>query len=833
MWRNYVTVGVRALAKNRTYSFITIFGLAIGMAACLMILLFVRYEFSYDKWIPGVKDSYQFESWYKADGQGGEDAQLQMTSYVAGQRLKKDFSQVENAVYALSSTPVFFKDGQASPTRDFLIVDGDFLDVVKLPLLRGDPKTLAQINTAVLTREEAIKRYGTDDVVGKTLTIITKGVKRDFRIGAVMRDLPKNTHLKISTIVRVDFPSYLAKEPQFMTCWGCQSGWVYARLKPGTDPKTIEAGLPAWEKRNIPDEDAGEAHYNAGDNQDWHLVNLADVHLGKAQDAPMSPGNDKGTIVTFAVIALLILGMAVVNFTNLTTARASMRAREVALRKTLGANRKQLITQFLGESLLVASIAMLLALAMVELLLPGLANFLNADLTMAYVGRGGVLLPVIGLTLLVGVLGGLYPAFYLSRFQPASVLKANKSSAETPGSGRLRTALVVSQFAVSIGLIICTGVIYGQTVYARTSDPGYKRDHIIQVDNLSRYQLLEKGDAIAAQVRRVDGVVGVGRTDIGIATDNNSNTGVLVPGNPKPVNIGQYAVDRGFFDAMGIELISGRLFDEKRPMDDMTLPFPADVEKEKALVARGANVVINALAAERMGFKSPADAVGRQIRVGFVDNELGLVPTTIIGVVKNSRFRSLHQSMDPIMFQGTHAGHSTMVVRYRGDPSAVNAGIERVWKGITTEIPYESKFSEDIVQDLYKADDARAKIFAGFAGLSIIVGCLGLFGLAAFTAERRTKEIGIRKVLGARTQDIVRLLVWQFSKPVVIANVIAWPVAWWLMRGWLNGFSDRISLGPIWFVGAGLLAMIIATATIIGHAVRIARANPIHALRYE
>ena len=832
MWRNYLTVALRALAKSRTYSVITIFGLAIGMAACLMILLFVRYELSYDKWLPGAADVYQVQSWYHAKDTG-QDFESQMTAYVSGKRLKKDFPQVEKEVYALSTQPVFIKDGQASSSKDFVYVDGNLLDILDLPLLSGDRRALDKPGYAVMTRSEAIKRFGTEDAVGKTFTVISKGISRDYRLGAVLKDIPRNSHLRLTTIATIDLPAFMAREPQFLTCWGCQSGWVYVKMKPGTDVKAIEAALPAWEKRNIPDENAGEAHYNAGDEQDWHLVNVADVHLGKAQYGPMSPGNDRRTITTFGVIAVLILGMAIVNFVNLATARANQRAREVALRKVLGASRRQLVAQFIGESVIVAVLAMVLALALVELLLPSFAAFLEADMTIRYFGSGGIIGPVIVLVLGVGVLGGLYPAFFLSRFQPASVLKANKSSAETPGSGRLRAALVVGQFAVSIGLIICTATVYLQTVYARTVDPGYRRDHIVQVDGLNRYQLINSGEIIADRMRRIEGVDAVGRTAIGVATTNGNNTGIMAPGNPKPVTIGNYQVDTGFKDAMGLQLVAGRWFDDKRPMDDMTLPFPPAPEAQTALVARGANVVLNELAVKRLGFRSPAEALGKPLKASFVDNEYGLVPVTIVGVVKDSRFRSIKVPLDPIIFMNWRSGHQYLVVRYHGDPAAVRNRMEQAWKGITTEVPFEARFSEDIMLELYKADDARAKVFAGFSVLAVIIGCLGLFGLASFTAERRTKEIGIRKVLGARTQDIVRLLVWQFSQPVLIANLIAWPVAWWVMRDWLNGFDARIGLNPALFLGAGVLAMVIAAATIIGHAMKVARANPIHALRYE
>ncbi|HEX8379688.1 MAG TPA: FtsX-like permease family protein, partial [Allosphingosinicella sp.] len=317
------------------------------------------------------------------------------------------------------------------------------------------------------------------------------------------------------------------------------------------------------------------------------------------------------------------------------------------------------------------------------------------------------------------------------------------------------------------------------------------------------------------------------------ATDGANNTNVMVPGNPRPVLIGQYIVDPGFMKAMGLKLVAGRWFDESRPLDDMTIPFPPSPEQQSALAARGGNVVVNESGARRLGFANPADAVGKQVKAGLIQSELGLVPVTVVGVVGDSRFRSVRQPLDDIMFINSDAGHQWLVVRYRGDPSAMRSKLQAAWRGITTEVPFEADFSEDVVAELYEAEDARAKTFAGFALLSVLVGCLGLFGLAAFTAERRTKEIGIRKVLGARSRDIVRLLVWQFSKPVIIANLIAWPAAWWVMRGWLNGFDARIPLGPTPFLLAALLALVIAVGTIAGHALRVARSNPIHALRYE
>jgi putative ABC transport system permease protein len=834
MWRNYLTVGIRALAKNKTYAFINIFGLAIGLAACLMILLYVNYERSYDEWLPNSQNVYQVQSNW-SDPETGEQTAGQMSAYVTGRTLAQDFPQVERKVYALGASPVVLRDGEALTTEDVVMVDGPFFDVIRLPLVRGDSSTaLTQAGTVVLSESEARRFFGDANPVGQTLTFVLKGQNVDHRVTGVMRDVPRNSHLRLNMVVRFDPASYYADNPDFLTQWGWQSGWNYVALRPGADIEAVRAGLPAWERRNIPDQSFGDRQVNQGDFAEWNLVNLRDVHLGSAQQGAMAPGNDERTILTFAVVAFLILGMACVNFTNLATARASQRAREVALRKVLGANRKQLVTQFMAESVLVASISMLLALALVELLLPLLAGFLDADLAMRYLGSGGMLLPIVTLVFLVGAVGGLYPAFYLSRFQPAQVLKANKSSAEAAGTGRLRSALVIGQFAVSIGLIICTAVVYAQTAFAQSADPGYRRQGILQVEGLGRRQLIGRGEAIAREVARVPGVAAVGRTGIGVATSNQTNTGVQVPGREQPVGIGSYAVDDGFFRAMGIDFVAGRPLSGERPMDVDSRPAMPDPEADRALAARGINVVVNELAARRLGFRDPRSAVGAQLRMFLATEEAGLVPITIVGVVRDTRFRSIREPIEPIVYRLATEGMGWLIVRYdTSDPNGVRDRVGAVWRRVAADVPYEAEFSEDVVAELYTAEQSRAKIFAGFALLAIVVACLGLFGLAAFTAERRTKEIGIRKVLGARSRDIVRLLAWQFSKPVIVANLIAWPVAWYVMRQWLNDFDTRIDLGPAPFVIAGLLALAIAIGTIAGHAIRVARANPIHALRYE
>jgi putative ABC transport system permease protein len=837
MWRNYATVGLRALLKNKTYAFINIFGLAIGIAACLMILLYVRYETTYDDWLPEAERTYQFQDLYAPTESGGEEYRLQMTSYVSGKALAEDFPEVERAVYINGGGGFVLQNGEATITDDLRFTDGNFLEVVELPLVRGDRATaLVRPGQLAISETEARRRFGDSNPIGRTLTIVQQGNQNvDYQVTAVFRDLPPNSHMSFNVIARMDPQQFYSQNLRFLTSWGSQGGWYYVRLRPGTSAEAINARLPAWEKRRIPDDVAEGRRSNPGDSQDWRLLNVRDVHLGDAQEAAMTPGNDRRTVYTFAIVALLILGMACVNFTNLATARASQRAREVALRKVLGANRKQLIAQFLAESVLVAAISTFIAMALCELALPWFNAFLGADMAISYFGEDDILLPVLLLVLLVGAAGGLYPAVYLSRFQPAQILKANKSSAEAQGSGLLRNVLVVAQFAVSIGLIICTAIIYAQTVYARTIDAGYKRDGLYQVQMIGGQQLEQVIDTLIREIGSVEGVTAVGRASIGVAPGNNSVTSVQVPGQPNVVDLGTYGVDPQFFQAMGMRVVAGRNFDERIARDDATTPAPVDLEAERAIVARGINVIVTEEAARRLGYRSPQDAIGKNVRAGLTVDEVGgMVPSTIVGVVNDARFRSLRDPLQPILYYFQRDRFNYLVIRFAGaDGGRIAREAEAIWKRIVPDIPFLGEYAEELVREMYEIEAARAQIFALFAGLSVIIACLGLFGLAAFTAERRTKEIGIRKVLGARTRDIIRLLVWQFSKPVIVANVFAWLGAWLLMRDWLNTFDTRIDLGPAPFMLAGAIALAIAIGTVAGHAIKVARANPIHALRYE
>ncbi|WP_262408555.1 ABC transporter permease [Sphingomonas sp. JC676] len=829
-------VGFRALAKNKTYAFINIFGLTIGLAACLLILLYVRYERNYDGWLKDAPQVYQLQTYFTASGRGGEQKDLQLSAIAAGRAFKKDFPQVEKVVWMRSFAPIVIQGGEPSQVQKLRMVDSNLFEVFDLPFVRGSAQTaLPDSHSVALSESEAKRRFGDADPIGKTMTIVDNTGDVDYRVTAIFKDIPKNSSISAEMIARFDLETQFADRMQQVTRFGSQQGWNFVKLRKGTDAAAINAQLAAWEKRNIPDEVTNGERTNPGDDMDFALVNIRDVHLGKAQMFGLTPGNDTGTVTTFAVIALLVLGMASINFTNLATARASQRAREVALRKVLGATRGQLITQFLTESILLALMAMLAGLALVELLLPAFNRFLETAITMHYWGADNVWLPALILVVLVGAAGGLYPAFYLSRFQPAKILKANNSAADTAGSGRLRSFLVVAQFAISIGLIVCTAVIYGQTRFAQTLDAGYQREGLLQVTNLDfRGATQAQSQQLVERIRRIPGVQAAARTQIAVSPNGNSAADFFLPGATSSVSLGAYGIETGFFEAMGMRLLAGRFFSDSQGKDDATTPFPVNLDAERALAARGINVVISESAAKRLGFRTPQEAIGKPMRGTLTVPEVGLIPCAIVGVVSDARFRSLREPIQPTVYVMQKVGFAQVAVRFAGvTPSEIRQRVERVWRQTIPLVPYNAEFADDLVRQQYRQEIARGALFAAFSILTVAIGCLGLYGLAAFTTERRTKEIGIRKVLGARTPDIVRLLVWQFSRPVLIANLIAWPVAWWVMRDWLNGFDTRIALTPIPFAVAGLFAMLIAVATVAGQSIRVARTNPIYALRYE
>ncbi|MDT8757126.1 ABC transporter permease [Sphingomonas psychrotolerans] len=832
MWRNYLTITLRLLARNRVYAAINVGGLALGLAACLLILNYVEYERSYDAWLPRNDRIYQVQTTWHEPGQ--PVSRSQRSPFPVRATLAGGFPQIEALTVLDNGKTVVMRDGQPLFV-EAQTVDPSFFQIFELPFVSGSAASaLPNTNSIVLTETEALKQFGTTDATGKMMTLGAGSGKRDYLVSGVLKDLPRNSSLKLALLFRYDPASADALPPEFKG-WGNMNQQHYVKLRPGADAAAINAALPAWEKRVVAPQIIDGKASSQADIMDLRLVPITGVHLGTAQDGALTEGGDPRALTTFVIVALLTLGMAVINFVNLSTARASQRAREVALRKVLGATRTQLVVQLLGESLVMAGIATLVALALVELATPWVGAWTNADLRIHYLGAGGMLLPVTGLFAATGLLGGLYPAFYLSAFQPAAVLRANKSAAESPGNGRLRAGLVVLQFAIAIGLIVCTSVIWSQTRYVETVDPGYRRDGLVQIDSAWRFA----GDDSRYQAARrellaVPGVVGVGRTNLGLAARNKNIQAVRLPGSPEDVSMGVYGVDGDFFATMDMRLLGGRFLGDRFANDRM-LHAAEDAGEAAAraqMVTRGLNVVANRNAAKLLGFATPQAALGKTIRLSLDGGEMA--PATIVGVIEDTRIRTARDAVEPIVYTYDPDRTSQVIVRYAAArPGEVMAGLNRVWRRFEPEIPFQARFAEQVIAEIYAADRARGALFAGFSALAVLIACLGLYSLASFATERRTREIGIRKVLGAKVRDIVRLLAWQFSKPVVLANLIAWPVAWWAMREWLNTFDLRIALTPGPFVLAGLLALAIAIATVSGQSLRVARTNPIHALRYE
>ncbi|MDX2142315.1 MAG: ABC transporter permease [Rhodospirillaceae bacterium] len=825
MLHNYLTIALRNLLKNKLYAAINIFGLTVGLAACLMILLFVREELSFDRWVPDAERIYRLHTRFDIPNR------LPLLAVAAPgpakPALEKDFAEIEAAVRLVDQRAVV-KRGSDVFFEEVVLADANVFDVLSLPFAAGERSAaLVDASSLVLSEAMAKKYFGDAPAVGQVLTITFSFGTRDMRVTGVFKDLPSNTHLKLDFIGHL-IEAEFDQRPWVLKSWTSINTSTYVKLKTDADIAAIRRAMPAFEERHLPGFNIGGRDLKAADFMELSLVALPDLHLKSRGTGGFKPAGDATVVATFSAVALLILLIACINFTNLATARASLRAREVALRKVLGAHRRQLIVQFLGESLLLAAIALVLAVGVVAAALPVYNQLLGRELALT-VGDGGLWAGMLGLVVLVGVVGGFYPALYLSRFAPARILKANRSSAAT-SSGRLRGVLVVVQFAVSIGLMICTAVVYGQTRYLRNMDLGFNTSGLLTISGLGRDAARNVGDALRAELARIPGVTGVTRAGEEPGDQDENNTLIEIPGqiSDQPLVVGVSSVDYDFFSVMEIPILAGRPLSKDFPADD----FDGSPDE---LAARNGNVVLSRGALKLLGLTDPSEAVGRELRmsVGGEGNRKQMT-VTVVGVAENVRYDSGRAEIRPMLYQVRPRTFDYVFLRVRNaDPARVQDEAARVWRELVPEQPFVADFVATKLAAQFDSEAARGTLFAAFAGLAVVIACLGLYGLASFTAERRTKEIGMRKVLGARVRDIVRLLAWDFSKPVLAANLIAWPAAWALMRDWLNGFESRIDLSPLLFLVAGSLALAIALATVAVHTARVARANPIHALRYE
>ncbi|HTC50501.1 MAG TPA: ABC transporter permease [Steroidobacteraceae bacterium] len=827
MFRNYLTVALRNLIRHKLYSIINIAGLTVGLACVLFIILFARDELSYDKWIPDTANLYRLELTIHAPSR--PPMAFADIAYPMPAAMRDEVPGV-TGMTRLSSEPMTLTSGDRQFPESVNVVDPNFFQVIKLPVVIGDPaQILKQPESVVLTESAARKFFGNANPIGKTITdgkgkcgqsdTACRDSTVPLTVTGVIRDLPHNTQISGEVFIpNTSIADYSTDEVK--QSWFSQSGWGWVTLAPGTDPGTINAKMKPLLDRALGPmiKQLGFNNLTGSQAYEVHLTPFTQVHLTSDHwsynlTAPGSMAMFYGVIA----IGMLILLVACFNFMNLATARAMMRAREISLRKTVGAKRSQLVFQFLGESVLMALLGLILALALVEMLLPAFGSFMQRPLTVDLVSGWPVLLLILAVAVAAGLIGGSYPAVILSGFRPATVLRTNSSG--QGGSGRLRATLVVLQFAVSIGLGIAAAVVFGQISYARGLELGFQRDNILVIGHAGRI-FMDGRQSFVQALRANPGILDMTLSDIVPFDQGQNNDAIKLPGAPDLLLFTKVVINPSFPTFYGMRLLAGRQLSATRALDEFSSMNAGDVANT------GHSILINESAAARLGF-TPEQAVGKTILYDTF-------PVVIVGVLADAKFAGAREPVRPTDYVYDPKAAGQVSVRLRPDmiPQTVTF-IDKAWHTFAPIASVNRHFLDDSFGQLYQDEERQGQIFGIFVAIAIFIACLGLFGLAAFTAGRRTKEIGLRKVFGGRTGDVVKLLLWQFSIPALIANLIAWPLAWYYLHDWLDGYAYRISLSPLYFLGAAAVALLIAWLTVLSHAVRVARATPIGALRYE
>ncbi|UTA48450.1 ABC transporter permease [Simiduia sp. 21SJ11W-1] len=832
MFKNYLQVALRNLVKHKLYSAINIVGLAVGLAACILITLFVRDEFTYDTQWAKAEKIYRLNTTFAIPGR--EPFITVSAPGPAKQALLDYFGEDILHTARITNMHPVVRYGDRVNEETIVWADSAFAEMIDFPVVSGNIKAALGDNASLVVTEAFAKRiFGTNNPLGEVVSMSFYDTVRDYRVAAVIEDLPHNTIFDIEAMVMIDEQDFKSF-PWMFSQWTSVNQYLFFELKDGASIEALHARMPDFVDHYIKLPPAAGIKGKASDLITMTPQRLLDIQLNPhgPVGGEMKPTGSIDNVMLFAAVAALILIIGCINFMNLATAKSTQRAKEVALRKVLGASRPQLVGQFMGESLLLALLGLFFGVVLVELVLPAFGNYVGKTLVLDYTDAANWLL-LLGLIVIVGLLGGAYPALVLSGFQPARVLKANKS-AETRGSANLRQVLVIAQFAISVSLIICTCLVYGQKFYLMNMDAGFSKDQQLLVHNLGNAGVRDKRDVIKQRIGQLPGVESVALHADPPASGNESNISVRIPGDESQQSqlIGVQSIDHDFFPTYEIPLLAGRNYDINRPADGM----PAPESLVPGQKGQG-TIIVNESALGKFGFGTPEQALGKVIEVGvdFNPNQPTMVDLTIIGVVPDMHFQSLRRVVRPEIYQLNANNWRTLTVRFSGNGNQLVKDIQEVWRSQVTDEPFRHQFVVDRMAGEFEQESRQSTLLGIFAGLAIVIACLGLYGLAAFTAERRTKEIGIRKVMGARARDIVALMLWQFSKPVLLANVIAWPLASWIMINWLSQFPYRLDswvLIPVCLV-AGALALAIAWLTVGGNAARVAMANPVKALRYE
>lgn len=816
MLRNYLKTAIRSIARNPLTAFINILGLALAMACALLIFLYIQDETAYEKHHRLADRIYRVtRSFHSAEGE--VNLHLANVAPPIGPLLKNDFGEIEVMARTLNFNTVVSLEENGSITQlnnepNLFLAEPDLFNIFDIEVIAGNKeKGLERPFSVMLSLETAKRYFGGEDVMGKHLRINNTF---DLEVTGVYRDFPPQSHwhpdflVSFSTLENDDIYGRTNLE----TNWGNNAFGTYLVLKEGADPAKLEANFPAFIDRHF----GGYIRSRYNDvPTDWeasktttlYLQKLTDIHLHSHLDDELEANGNINTVITMGIIGFFIILIACFNFINLSTAHATKRAREVGMRKVVGAIKRQLIIQYLGESTLIACFGLVFALVLAFFALDWLNAFTNKQMSLA---QWPLLVISAAFVLTVGILAGIYPAFVVSGFKPALILKGKTNA--TPGKGGVRKVLVVSQFAISIVLIIATLVTYRQLHYLNNKSLGYQKEYIVTIPYYS--EIGTHYDAFYTELTRSSLIQDMGRSSripTGRLLDSYGGARVIQGDSlmNSSLNLKTVSVDESFFDTYGIPMAAGRNFSKAIPTDD-SLAF-----------------IINETAARELGWKVLEDHIDEDFHYAGVSGKL-------IGIVKDFHFESLHQPISPMIFLQQRNRYSAISIKIaRNEIQPALQQLERTWKEFAPAQPFQYTFLNERYANLYEAELKQNRLFTTFAGLAVFIASLGLFGLTVFNTLQRMKEIGIRKVLGASVPNIVKLLSKEIIILIVAANLIAWPVAWYFMEQWLETFAYRIEMPVLVYMLAALSAFAVALVTVSLQTIRAARSNPAQTLRYE
>lgn len=800
MLRNYLKIALRNLRKHRTFSVINIVGVAVGLACFLLIALYVRDELAYDRYHTHADRIYRVQRTFLSS-EGTPSLRLAQAAPPFGPLLKQDFPEAEQVVRVLDTNGLLRYGERSFNEENFFFAEENLFKVFDFNLVSGNPaQALVNPFSILFSRPMAEKYFGSENPVGKTVRLDSEF---ELTVTGVFEPLPAQSHFHPSFLLSFSTlnDSRVYGAERLRTNWSNNSFNTYVLLAKGADPLRMERALPAFQDRHVPSDGGTKP-------SKWSLltmVNVRDVHLHSHTDSEIEPTSDIRYVYLFSAIGLFILLIACINYMNLATARSAGRAKEVGMRKVVGAVRLQLIAQFLSESVLVVTFALGLAVGLVLLGLPMLNEFTGKTLAFSQLLDPMFVGILLGITLLTGLVAGSYPAFFLTSFRPIAVLKGRVQSL---GAGRLRQVLVVTQFAIAIALIISTVVVFNQMRYIQNYRLGYQKDQVLLLPDVG--DSTTNFETIRRELQQTGFVRDMGRSSrIPSGRLLDSWDASAMKGDsmaPVDVNLRGLRIDYDFIPTYQIGVAAGRNFSRS---------FGTDTSM----------IVLNETAVKLLGW-TPQEAIGKRFRYGSRDGH-------IIGVTKDYHFESLHQRMSAIaMVLDDRFNWLSVSLTGRNLPAAVSA-VEGVWKKHFPDRPFDYQFLDTRFDRLYAREQTQQRLFGVFAGVAILISCLGLFGLSMFMAAQRTKEIGIRKVLGATVPSLVALLSRDLLKLVLVALLVASPVAWYAMNQWLDGFAYRTSVGVGVFVLTGLTAIVIALLTVSFQSVKAALMNPVKSLRTE